>query len=224
MFDMSHHDPALLLIGPTGAGKTPLGEELARRGILGRRAVHFDFGANLRRAVREPTALFAPEELQVLRNVLASGALLEKGQEPIAGKILARFRHETALRCGEWLILNGFPRHVGQAEYLSGFITIRAVVELVCPPEVVLARIFGNIAGDRTGRDDDTLPKIIDRMNIYHERTQPLVEFYRQKGIPIFQISVGKDTVAAELADQVEGAIQHFLAGGNYLVPHAEPT
>ncbi len=39
---------AILLLGPTGSGKTPLGQALEKKGLAGRRCVHFDFGANLR--------------------------------------------------------------------------------------------------------------------------------------------------------------------------------
>ena len=40
---------AILLLGPTAAGKTPLGQLFADRGLWGRPCVHFDFGENLRR-------------------------------------------------------------------------------------------------------------------------------------------------------------------------------
>jgi hypothetical protein len=35
---------AILPLGPTGSGKTPLGDYLEERGLFGRRCVHFDFG------------------------------------------------------------------------------------------------------------------------------------------------------------------------------------
>ena len=42
---------AVLLLGPTGAGKSPLGDWLEARGLWGRPCHHFDFGANLRAIV-----------------------------------------------------------------------------------------------------------------------------------------------------------------------------
>ena len=64
--------PSWLLVGPTGLGKTPPGDELERRGFLGRRCVHLDFGANLRRiaAAPEPEAGFTALELQSVRDSL----------------------------------------------------------------------------------------------------------------------------------------------------------
>jgi len=44
-------NPAVLLLGPTGAGKTPLGEMIEARGLWGMSCLHFDFGANLRAVV-----------------------------------------------------------------------------------------------------------------------------------------------------------------------------
>ena len=41
---------AILLLGPTGSGKSPLGDELEANGLNGRRCLHFDFGRRLRRA------------------------------------------------------------------------------------------------------------------------------------------------------------------------------
>ncbi|MCS7237942.1 MAG: nucleoside monophosphate kinase [Thermoguttaceae bacterium] len=204
---MLPHDPALLLIGPTGSGKTPLGDELARLGILGRRAVHFDFGESLRRSVRRPEGLFSPVEVEFLRTVLESGALLEPVHYPLAIKVLNRFCQEQAVGPGEWVVLNGLPRDRAQADFFKEFVTIRAVIELVCPAEVVLARIRSNVGGDRAGRPDDYLPKIINRLRIYEERTRPLVDWYRTKGIAVVQLPVGPETRSAELADQVLAAL-----------------
>ncbi|MGB2821725.1 MAG: hypothetical protein WBF17_12140, partial [Phycisphaerae bacterium] len=70
---------AILLIGPTGSGKTPLGELLERRGLWARRCRHFDFGRRMRRiaAADPPPEWLDPAEVEVLRAVLATGALRE---------------------------------------------------------------------------------------------------------------------------------------------------
>jgi len=105
---------ALLLIGPTGSGKTPLGNRLEAQGL----ARHFDFGAQLRAG----TGLNAAEK-EFVREVLATGALLENETFYIAEKILRAFMagHEDEL-----LVLNGLPRHVGQAVALELLVNVVA--------------------------------------------------------------------------------------------------
>ena len=81
---------AALLLGPTGAGKTPLGQMIESRGLWGDECLHFDFGANLRRVVDEnrPDEVISRADIEFLRGVLASGALLEDEHFPIARRIL----------------------------------------------------------------------------------------------------------------------------------------
>ena len=79
---MNNHWPhmlqAILLLGPTGAGKTPLGDWLDQNGLWQRPGHHFDFGANLRAVVAAgPSDLFAEDEIEFLKRVLTWGALLE---------------------------------------------------------------------------------------------------------------------------------------------------
>jgi adenylate kinase family enzyme len=66
---------AILLLGPTGSGKTPLGQVLERRGLWGHRCSHFDFGDNLREIVArdEPDESIGAEDssCSVVHSVLA---------------------------------------------------------------------------------------------------------------------------------------------------------
>ena len=86
--NIEHRSKALLILGATGTGKTPLGEFLEGNGLNGRRCVHFDFGSCLR-AVADGTWL-APEltesDADFVRSVLESNALLEDGEFYIAKK------------------------------------------------------------------------------------------------------------------------------------------
>jgi adenylate kinase len=192
---------ALLLLGPTGAGKTPLGVELEDRGLWGRRCVHFDFGANLRRGAvgQLPDGLLTNDEQRFLVKVIESGALLEDEQFAIAEKIIRAFIQERGVDSNTFVVLNGLPRHAGQATALQPLVAMRAVINMTCDAATVLERIRTNAGGDRVERADDDPDSVRRRLDIYRERTAPLVEFYRNAGVRIIDLPVGVNTTAADL-------------------------
>ncbi len=87
---MSKHD-AILLLGPTGAGKSPLGDCLAEQGLGERRCVHFDFGAQLRHVAEHGGRGLTEDDVAYVRKVLTEGALLEDETFYIARAILEGF-------------------------------------------------------------------------------------------------------------------------------------
>jgi len=185
-------NPAILLLGPTGSGKTPLGELLAQRGLHGRPCRHFDFGAEMRRLVQldAPDALLAREELDFLSTVLTSGALLEDEHFPLAAKILRSFLGRQDADSTAWIVLNGLPRHIGQARAVDVLLRVLLVVYLDCPAETIGARIRDNVGGDRTGRTDDDPRAIGNKLAVFRERTLSLLDHYRQRGTRIETIRV----------------------------------
>jgi len=187
---------AVLLLGPTGSGKTPLGDFLAAHGLWGRRCRHFDFGARLRdvaQSDRPPYGL-APADLATVRRALAAGALLEDREFPIAERILRGFLQEQRADAGDLVVLNGLPRHAGQAEDLAPILEIRRVVCLQCAPTVAAERIRRNSGGDRHGRPDDSEKEIAAKIELFHTRTAPLLDHYRKKGVGIETVEVAVDT------------------------------
>jgi adenylate kinase len=200
---------AVLLLGPTGAGKTPLGEAMEREGFMGRRCHHLDFGAQLRR-VRDGLhghGAFTPAEVAFVRSVLDAGALLESAHFHVARRVLEAFLAERGVESGDWLALNGLPRHAEQARDVDGLLDVRVVVALECAPEVAPERIRTNVGGDRTGRDDDAPEAVVRKLRLYEERTRPLLDHYAGKGASIVRIPVAADDTAASLWSQVQGAI-----------------
>ena len=195
---------SLLLIGPTGSGKTPLGEHLESAGLWGLGCVHFDFGANLRATSEQGYASFTERELDVIRDSLTSGALLENEHFPIAEKILRSFLRQKNVQKTDLLILNGLPRHTGQAERIDGIVRIRWVVSLECTAETVFERIRRDTGGDRRGRTDDALETISNKLTLFRERTAPLIHHYRSKNAALFRIQVTRHSTAHDMHVRLE--------------------
>jgi adenylate kinase len=193
--------PSWLLVGPTGAGKTPLGRLIEERGAAGRRCVHFDFGAELRAVAAAPERARSldPQEVEVIRRSLQTGALLEDHEFPIALKVLRAFARERALREGDRLILNGLPRHIGQARMMGDVVRIQIVISLEAPPEVIRERILLDAGGDRLERPDDELRAIRRKLVIFRMRTLPLVEYYDNREVPVVRVTVGARTTAEDM-------------------------
>ena len=193
--------PSLLLVGPTGSGKTPLGAEIERRGLGGRRCVHFDFGASLRRIAASPegTAGLAAEELAAVRTSLATGALFEERDMAMILKIVRAFAREKGLAPGSLLILNGLPRHPAQADALAGVVAVERVVYLQAEASVIRDRLRLDPGGDRTGRVDDSLEAVEKRLAEFRERTLPLLAHYRGLGVPVTVLPVTADMTAGTM-------------------------
>jgi adenylate kinase len=193
--------PSILLIGPTGSGKTPLGEEIERRGLHGRRCAHFDFGAALRRLVagQDDRTFLSEEELTAVRSSLASGALFEDRDMPMILKILGAFAEARALEPDSLLVLNGLPRHVRQAEALAATVSVGLVVSLEADAGVIRERLRLDPGGDRSGRPDDTVEAVGRRLADFAERTLALLGYYRKRSCPIVSIRVTAALTAAEM-------------------------
>ena len=187
---MSH--PALLLLGPTGSGKTPLGCILEARGLHGVQCIHFDFGQTLREVVaqNQPDETISREDIDFLRAVLVSGALLEDEQFPLAERLLRSFLARRRVGKDTWLVLNGLPRHAGQAQAIDGILDVRAVVCLECSADAVLQRLESNVGGDRHDRSDDSLDDVRKKLDLFRRRTTPLVDYYRGRGISVETVRV----------------------------------
>lgn len=183
----------MLLMGPTGSGKTPLGRLLEIRGFRGEKCRHFDFGERLRTAAaRGPEHPLNAEDIAVIRHSLATGALLGREDHQLAGKLLSVFIGEGPVGDGSMLVLNGFPRDVEQAGYIEtqGAAGMELVVSLEASSEVVLDRIEHDPAGDRQGRVDDSAEAVLARLQTYVRRTRPVLEYYRERGTRIIAIKV----------------------------------
>ena len=192
---------AILLLGPTGSGKTPLGQAIEERGFWGHACSHFDFGANLREIVarEEPDAFVGADDIVLLRRMVREGLLLEDEHFPLATRILRRFMARYSPAPTTWIVLNGLPRHLGQAQGMDGVVDVRTVIYLDCSAQVVAERIVRNVGGDRDRRDDDAPEAIRRKLAIFTERTAPLLHHYRSHQVRIQTVEVGSCTSAEDM-------------------------
>ena len=183
---------AALLLGPTGVGKSPLGDAIANHGLFGRRCHHLDFGSELRRAVFDDgvARMYTTVELKTIHCVLEHGLLLENEHFPLAHKIISQFIIHTGFSKYDLLILNGIPRHEGQAVDIANFVRIHFLVILDCSSADIYCRIRENVGGDRTERLDDYHEMIEKKLAIFHKRTAPLITHYERLHIKMYPINI----------------------------------
>ena len=189
----------LALMGPPGAGKGTQAERLVDDFDL----PYYATGDILRAAVKEESPL-GKEAKQYMEN----GDLVP--DELICEVIMERV--DSAEADGGFL-LDGFPRTVGQAEALDRALNARgrsltASLLIVAPDDEVVRRLSGRRICQKNGhvyhlefdppknddacdqdgskllqRDDDREETVRKRLSVYHDQTEPLIDWYDQKGL-----------------------------------------
>lgn len=190
----------ILLLGPTGVGKTPFGEQLETEELWNRKVYHFDFGEHLRKAANDSLSssekALTNEEINTIKKIISENALLTDKDFPIAEKLLKSFIEEKEIDPAiDIIALNGLPRHIGQAEKIDEFINISLVIVFSASPHIIAERIKINSGGDRAERTDDSIEEIERKLEIYKERTIPLIEYYKGKDRNIVEIPVDEETL-----------------------------
>ncbi|WP_204138737.1 adenylate kinase [Halomicronema sp. CCY15110] len=160
----------LIFLGPPGAGKGTQADNLSRNCDV----PHISTGDILRAAVANATELGKKAQFY-----MDAGELVP--DELILNLIRERLAEEDAL--AGW-ILDGFPRNVEQATFLDELLKeinqpFECVVNLEVPDEVIISRLVNR--GKEEGRSDDTESTIRHRLEVYRERTEPLIDFYRSR-------------------------------------------
>jgi adenylate kinase len=89
----------------------------------------------------------------------------------------------AALEGNGGYVLDGFPRTVAQAEVIDAAVPgglADVVVYLSLPDEVARERLRNRNSGRTDDADEDTIER---RLDIFHAETEPLVDYYRTRGI-----------------------------------------
>ena len=161
-----------ILFGPPGAGKGTQAASMVEKYNLR----HISTGELLRREIA------AGSELGLkAKSLIDAGALVP--DEIVEGMIESEFK---TVKNVAGFLLDGFPRTVAQASALDQMLAktseeVTAVVSIMIPDEMIKERIRHRASIE--GRADDAKEETIDnRIRTYHDKTEPLVAYYTEKG------------------------------------------
>jgi adenylate kinase len=153
----------IILIGIQGAGKSTQGNLLSEK--LG--IPYMSTGHIFRAIAKEKTKMG-----RYIKEVMNSGALIPDDKTL---EIVTEYLHRPEYSKG--YIMDGFPRTTTQAEAFEN--GIDKVVYLKVSDREALWRLSYR----DEGREDDTLAAIRKRIELFHEVTEPVIDYYRNKGI-----------------------------------------
>lgn len=181
----------LILLGGPGAGKGTQADFICEEYGIPK----ISTGDMLRAAVAQGTELG-----KAAKEIMDSGGLVS--DDIILGLVKERISDAD---CANGFLFDGFPRTIPQAEGLKAAgVNIDRVIEIAVDDEEIVSRMSGRrvhpgsgrtyhvvfnppqVEGkdDETGeplvqRDDDREETVRERLRVYHEQTEPLVDFYQ---------------------------------------------
>jgi adenylate kinase len=193
----------LLLLAPPGAGKGTQGASLAEHyGIT-----HISSGDLLRQHIQDQTELG-----RQVQAYLAAGDLVP---DEVMIALVSGPAREAAAAGG--FILDGFPRTLKQAQMVlesakEAGTTLHAVLFLDVPDDVLVARLIARGRGA-----DDSEYTIRHRLEVYHRETEPLIAFYRERGLlryvdgnqPIEAVTAAIDALLSGV-DDAPALVEHL--------------
>ncbi len=183
----------VVFLGPPGSGKGTQARRLAERLAV----PDISTGDILRDAVRRGTPLGKRVQDVMERGDLVSDeTMIELVRERLA---------DADARPG-W-ILDGFPRTVAQALALEKMLagngkSLSGVVNLFVPESILEERLRGRSGAEH--RADDRPEAVRERLLVYHEKTEPLMQFFRDRGLLAEVPGVGE---ISEISDRIDRAL-----------------
>lgn len=180
----------IVIFGAPGSGKGTQSDNLIKTYGL----FHISTGDVLRDNIKRGTPLGATAK-----------EYIEKGQlipDELMIDILANVLDSNKEAAAEGVIFDGFPRTIAQAEALETMLqergtSVSTVIGLEVPEEELIERIL--LRGKLTGRSDDNMETVKNRLSVYHNQTSPLKAFYEEKGL--YQAIKGTGKIEEIFAD-----------------------
>lgn len=206
----------IILLGSPGVGKGTYAAAMKTKLNI----PHISTGDLFRENIKSQTELGKKAEEYVNKGDLVP-------DEITIGMLKQRIKGEKGF------LLDGFPRTIPQADALSQITGIDVVINFVADDEVIIQRLSGrricrkcgaifhtkNIIPKKEGvcdkcqgelyqRDDDKPEKIKERLKVYQEKTEPLINYYQEKGL-LKTVKVNEDfsTHSKEILERIFKAI-----------------
>ena len=203
--------PKILLLGAPGAGKGTQSSNIVEEYGVD----HVTTGDALRANKDMETEHGTPREY------MDAGELVP---DPVVNVIV-----RAALEEADGFVLDGYPRNLSQAEYLDEITSIDVVVSLDVGKEELVRRLTGRRMDPETGdiyhtefnmpddeaiearlvqRDDDTEETVRERLTVFEENTQPVIEHYEETGELVrIDGEQSPEDVWADLAAAIDDAV-----------------
>jgi adenylate kinase len=212
----------LIFLGPPAAGKGTQAKRLAAECVI----PHISTGDILRAASKGGTYLG-----REAKRYMDRGALVP--DDVMIGIIQERLQQSD---CAPGFILDGFPRTIPQAESLAELLKsmntpLDYVVNMEVPVEEILRRMNGRLTCQNCGRmynlilnppqtpgrcdccrgilsqrADDRIETVHERIGVYRQSTQPLIEYYSARGLLTTIDGTGSiDAIAKRIGEAVGG-------------------
>ncbi|SFA93300.1 Adenylate kinase [Acetitomaculum ruminis DSM 5522] len=189
----------IIMLGAPGAGKGTQSEKIEEKYQL----PHISTGDIFRANIKNNTELG-----QKAKTYMDKGELVP--DELVVDLVIDRVKQDD---CAKGYILDGFPRTIPQAESLDAALkdmndAIDYAIDIEISDEAIIKRMSGRRACTKCGatyhivnvppkkegicdkcgtelilRDDDKEETVKNRLKVYHDQTQPLIDYYKKKGI-----------------------------------------
>ncbi|MEK6909911.1 MAG: adenylate kinase [Candidatus Aenigmatarchaeota archaeon] len=163
----------LIIFGPHGAGKGTQAKKLSEHYGIG----YISTGDIIRENIKNDTTFGKKVKEFIDKNVYVPDKLVNV----IIGVKLKQYAHKG-------FILDGYPRTISQAEFLDKVfkelgVKLDAVISLKVNKEELIRRMIER--GKTEKRTDDTEEGIRSRMHEYETKAEPVIEYYRKKGLAV---------------------------------------
>lgn len=189
----------IIMLGAPGAGKGTQAKQIADKYTI----PHISTGDIFRANIKEGTELGKKAKTYMDQGLLVPDEL-------VCELVVDRIQQDD---CENGFVLDGFPRTIPQAEALTAALekigsSMDYAIDVDVPDENIITRMSGRRAClncgatyhivniptkvegicDRCGnevvlRDDDKAETVRKRLEVYHEQTQPLIDYYKNQGI-----------------------------------------